>query len=115
THCRPIGYGAMLLEAFVALIALGTIMIAKGGKAPGLVYGEGLGRFLTVIIGEQHLRFAVTFGAMAFSTFVFDTRDVSGRLGRYILEELLRPRSLPMRIVATTLTVAVPLVFIVGG
>src|SRR4029079_10450053 len=47
THCQPVGYGAMLLEAFVALIALGTIMIAKGGKAPGLVYGEGLGRFLT--------------------------------------------------------------------
>src|SRR6185503_2513392 len=85
THCKPIGYGAMLLEAFVALIALGTIMIAAGGKAPGLVYGEGLGRFLTVVIGEKHLAFATTFGAMAFSTFVFDTLDVSTRLGRYIL------------------------------
>ncbi|MCI0650517.1 MAG: carbon starvation protein A, partial [Planctomycetes bacterium] len=27
SHCRPIGYGAMLLEGFVALIALATIMI----------------------------------------------------------------------------------------
>ena len=92
-HCKPIGYGAMLLEAFVALIALATIMIVApadvAGKAPGAVYGQGLGRFLTVIIGDQHLAFAITFGAMAFSTFVFDTLDVTTRLGRYILQELL--------------------------
>ena len=119
SDCRPVGFGGMLLEGFVALIALATIMIVSAdqvaNRAPGVIYGEGIGRFLTVMIGEQHLRFAVTFGAMAFSTFVFDTLDVSARLGRYILEELLRPRSIPMRIVATTLTVAVPLVFIVGG
>ena len=52
---------------------------------------QGLGRFLSAIIGEQHRVFATTFGAMAFSTFVFDTLDVSTRLGRYILQELLRP------------------------
>ena len=51
--------------------------------------GEGLGRFLAVLIGEQNLVFATTFGAMAFSTFIFDTLDVSTRLGRYILQELL--------------------------
>src|SRR4030095_4759790 len=77
THCKPIGYGAMLLEAFVALLALGTIMIASkaegGGLAPGAGYGKGLGRFLAVVIGDKHLVFATTFGAMAFSTFVFDT------------------------------------------
>src|SRR6185369_8638446 len=52
THCKPIGYGAMLLEAFVALIALVTIMIATqsdiAGKAPGAIFGQGLGRFLAV-------------------------------------------------------------------
>ena len=41
-----------------------------------------------MLIGEEHLVFATTFGAMAFSTFVFDTLDVSTRLGRYILQEL---------------------------
>ncbi len=120
SDCRPVGYGGMLLEGFVALIALATIMIVSSAeianRAPGVIYGEGIGRFLTVIIGEQHLRFAVTFGAMAFSTFVFDTLDVSARLGRYILEELFQPRTLPMKFVAVTLTVLVPLVFIaIGG
>ncbi len=46
SHCRPVGYGAMLLEAFVALIALSTVMIASprrelAGKAPGAIYGAG--------------------------------------------------------------------------
>lgn len=92
-HCRPVGYGAMLLEALVALIALSTVMIAGAselsGKGPGLIYGAGLGRYLTLAIGERHALFATTFGALAFSTFVFDTLDVSTRLGRYLLQELL--------------------------
>ncbi len=113
--CMPIGYGAMLLEGFVALIALGTIMIAQGGKAPGLVYGEGLGRFLTVLIGNQHLTLATTFGAMAFSTFIFDTLDVSTRLGRYILQELAGLPGRGAAMVGTAATCAVPLAFLLAA
>jgi carbon starvation protein len=118
-HCRPVGYGAMLLEAFVALIALATVMIAGGaelqGKAPGAVYGAGLGRFLTVLIGEQHLLFATTFGAMAFSTFVFDTLDVSTRLGRYILQELTGWSGRGGALLGTLLTAGVPLLFLLAA
>ena len=46
---------------------------------------------------------------MAFSTFVFDTLDVSTRLGRYILQELIGRSSRATAIVATALTVLVPL------
>src|SRR5262249_17329841 len=91
SHTRPVGSGAMLLEAFVALIALATIAIVADGPklpGPGKIYGDGIGKFFTVIIGKENYRFAATFGAMAFSTFVFDTIDVSTRLGRYILQEL---------------------------
>lgn len=92
THIHPIGYGAMLAEGFVALISLGIIMVMSpsevSGLKPGSIYGKGIGEFLTLIIGKEHLPFAITFGAMAFSTFVFDTLDVSTRLGRYLIEEL---------------------------
>jgi carbon starvation protein len=119
SHCRPVGYGAMLLEGFVALIALATVMIASNaellGKAPGAVYGAGLGRFLAVIIGEQHLLFATTFGAMAFSTFVFDTLDVSTRLGRYILQELTGWSGRAGAVFGTVLTAAVPLLFLLAA
>jgi carbon starvation protein len=115
-HCKAVGYGAMLAEGFVAVIALATVMIALPGevqgKAPGTVYGTGIGRFLTVPIGEEYLPFAITFGAMAFSTFVFDTLDVSTRLGRYVLQELFDLRSRSAQIGATALTVGLPLLFI---
>jgi carbon starvation protein len=118
-HCHPVGYGAMLLEGFVAVIALATVMIAStaelAGKAPGAVYGLGLGRFLAVAIGEKHLLFATTFGAMAFSTFVFDTLDVSARLGRYILQELLGLRGRVATVVATAATCGIPLFFVLSA
>lgn len=119
SHMRPIGYGAMLAEAFVALIALVTIMIAAPGTtqgvAPGTIYGNGIGRFLTLVIGEDKLAFAVTFGAMAFSTFVFDTLDVCIRLGRYLLQELLGWRSRTGAVVLTLACVAVPVFFLAFG
>ena len=119
SDCKSIGYGAMLLEAFVALIALATVMIVATpdtvGKAPGTIYGAGLGRFLAGMIGEQHLLFATTFGAMAFSTFVFDTLDVSTRLGRYILQELLGWTGRAGALLATAATVLVPAVFVVAA
>lgn len=93
SHLQPVGYGAMLAEGFVALIALVTVMIVApadlAGLAPGTIYGNGIGEFLTLLIGRENLPFAITFGAMAFSTFVFDTIDVSTRLGRYLIQELL--------------------------
>jgi carbon starvation protein len=114
--CRPVGYGAMLLEAFVALIALATIMIAlpRAGTPAGSVYGQGIGQFLAVIIGREHLTFAIVFGAMAFSTFVFDTLDVATRLGRYILQELFDRRGRASAALATALTVGVPACFLLA-
>jgi carbon starvation protein len=119
SHIRPIGYGAMLAEGFVALIALVTIMIAAPeatrGLAPGTIYGNGIGRFLTLVIGEDRLAFAVTFGAMAFSTFVFDTLDVCMRLARYLLQELFGWRGKRSALVTTLATVAIPVYFLAFG
>jgi carbon starvation protein len=111
-HIQPVGYGAMLAEGFVALIALVTIMIVSSdqvkGLRPGTIYGNGIGQFLTLLIGPEHLTFAITFGAMAFSTFVFDTLDVCTRLGRYILQEVLGWKGKGGIIGGTLLTMALP-------
>lgn len=116
SHCHPVGYGAMLLEGFVAVIALATVMIMSSaelaGKPAGTIYGIGLGRFFAVLLGPEHLPFAITFGAMAFSTFVFDTLDVSTRLGRYIVQELTGLSGRLGAVVGTVATVGVPLGFL---
>lgn len=117
SHLHPVGFGAMLAEGFVALIALVTVMIMTGdelkGLKPGTIYGNGLGEFMTLLIGPEHRAFAITFGAMAFSTFVFDTLDVSTRLGRYIIQELFGWKSKAGAVVAVILTIA-PAAFILG-
>ncbi len=114
---KPVGYGAMLAEGFVALIALVTIMIVAQsdipkGTAPGTIYGNGIGQFLTLLVGRENMAFAVTFGAMAFSTFVFDTLDVCTRLGRYIVQELFGWKGKIGALVGTLLTMILPLYFI---
>ncbi|HEX7184492.1 MAG TPA: carbon starvation CstA family protein [Thermoanaerobaculia bacterium] len=112
SHIHPVGFGAMLAEGFVALIALVTIMIVlpenTKGLAAGTIYGNGIGNFMTLLIGERNLGFAITFGAMAFSTFVFDTLDVSTRLGRYLLQELLGWKGKAGAVAGTALTVIAP-------
>jgi carbon starvation protein len=114
SHAHPIGYGAMLAEGFVAFIALVTIMIvaqeAAKGVPPGKIYGNGIGEFLTLLIGKENLPFAITFGAMAFSTFVFDTLDVSLRLGRYIIQELFGLKGRIGAVIGTLGTIFVPFV-----
>ena len=119
SDCRPVGFGAMLAEGFVALIALVTIMIVPmeslQGLSPGTIYGNGIGRFMALLIGDQHLPFAITFGAMAFSTFVFDTLDVSTRLGRYLLQELFGWKGRLGAAVATLATVAPAVYFVLAG
>jgi len=113
--CHPIGYGAMLLEAFVAVIALATVMIvAPSADAPGAIYARGIGAFLQKLLGMDPY-IATTFGAMALSTFIFDTLDSATRLGRYILQELFGRFDRASGVAATLLTVGVPLSFLLAG
>jgi len=92
---KIVGYGAMLLEGVVAVIALGTAaMLTQGGLAEGLanwggpvgVFAHGMGNFLANLgIPEQ---VGITFGALAVSTFMLTTLDTATRLTRYALQEL---------------------------
>jgi len=113
SHCHPIGYGAMLLEGFVAVIALATVMIVAPGTkgGPNAIYASGIGAFLHELLGVDPM-VATTFGAMALSTFIFDTLDSATRLGRYILQELVRRDDRITGVIATALTVGVPLGFL---
>jgi carbon starvation protein len=119
TDARPIGYGSMLLEAMVAVVSLGCVMMLSpaselvsgpGGAQPNLLYALGVGNFLTVV--GVPASFGVAFGLMAFTTFVYDTLDVCTRLGRYILQELFGWEGRPGRWAATALTAGAPLVFL---
>lgn len=116
SHCRAVGFGAMLLEGFVAVISLATVMMLAPAEAKGLpparIYGDGLANYLTLILGKDAFFFCATFGAMAFSTFVFDTLDVSTRLGRYLLQELFGATSRVSGLLAAGATAGIPLLML---
>jgi len=112
---KPIGYGTMLLEAMVAIVSIACVMIltkdsAMLSKAPNFIYASGIGRFMELIGIPAAM--GVTFGLMAFTTFVYDTLDVCTRLGRYIVEELIGIRNWTGKIIGTLLTAGIPIFFI---
>lgn len=119
SHAYPVGYGGMLAEALVAVIALSTVMIFTSselkGLKPGSIYGMGIGEFLSFIIGPEYKTLAITFGAMAFSTFVFDTLDVSTRIGRYLIQELFGWKKEHTKYWETILTLTPPLLILLSG
>jgi carbon starvation protein len=120
TDGRVIGYGTMLLEALVAVVSLSCVMMLSPksahdaavlkNSAPNLIYALGLGNFLSTFGLPQV--FVVSFGLMAFTTFVYDTLDVCTRLGRYIVQELTGWHDKRGRVVSTALTSFVPLFFV---
>jgi carbon starvation protein len=111
TDARLVGYGGMLLEGFVALIALSTVMMlaagsAELGQSPNQIYASGIARFLGVFHVPRETAFA--FGLLAFATFVYDTLDVCTRLGRYVFQELTGLRGTAGKVIATAATLALP-------
>jgi carbon starvation protein len=118
---KRVAYGAMLLEALVAIIALATLMMVSredlkqfGAEAsPPAIYAHGTARFLGVFHGSpEFISLAFTFGLLAFATFVYDTLDVSTRLGRYVLQEITGWKS-RLGALACTVVTLVPVAFFV--
>ena len=118
TDARPIGYGAMLLEGIVAVLALATVIMIKPGSEqlkmdPNLIYANGLATYLGLLgVG---FNVAFPFALLAFSTFVYDTLDVSTRLARYIFQELTGWQGIAGGCLATAISLAAPLVFLLAA
>jgi carbon starvation protein CstA len=120
TDARLIGYGAMLLEAMVAVVSLCCVMMlatdakeltsAGGQPSPNLIYARGIGNFLEAMHVPPAL--GISFALMAFTTFVYDTLDVCTRLGRYIVQELTGWRGAKGKWLGTILTAGVPAFFV---
>jgi len=112
---QPIGYGAMLVEGLLAVMALATVMVCTLGSQdlsgpPTQVFSRGLGSFFGVLgIPSQA---GASFALLAISTFLLTTLDTATRLGRYVFEELLGRGGWVLKIAATLLTLGLPLAII---
>ena len=111
TDCRVVGYGGMLLEGLVAVIALATVMLLAPNdpsiaQSPDRIYANGLSHFVERFGINRN--FARAFALLAFATFIYDTLDVATRLGRYIFQELTGWKGRWGGLGATVATLALP-------
>ncbi len=100
TDAKPVGYGGMLVEGVLAVVAMITAvtiingdyghLITKEGGGPIGIFSAGIGRFIHHLgIPEQ---FGVTFAALAISAFALTTLDTATRLGRFAFQEFFESK-----------------------
>lgn len=88
TDSTLVGYGSMLLEGVVAVIAIGTIMIS-GKILPGgpvVTYAQGFGQFAGLLGIDPKL--GASLGGLAINTFLLTSLDTATRLTRYQIQEI---------------------------
>ena len=120
SHGRSVGYGGMLLEAFLAVFVTivviagvgwnGGAMTFKDELAKGwiILFSSGYGNILSNV-GISFLTFSVAslIGASMVNQFILTTVDSSARLGRFIVAESLIPK-LQKRKILVTLLILIP-------
>ncbi len=96
-HIKPIGYGSMLVEGLVALMALVSVaVLTKDNYAEMLSEGTAVSAFaagLASFCARLGLRESVgtTFFALTISAFMLTTLDTATRLTRFTWQELFLP------------------------
>lgn len=116
SDARIIGYGAMLMEGVVAVLALATLMrLPAGAEAlksdPNIIYADGLARYLGLV--GVNFNVAFPFALLAFSTFVYDTLDVCTRLARYIFQEIIGWQTKAGIFFSGIITLLLPFLFLI--
>lgn len=89
---KLIGYGAMLIEGVVAVIALIAVgYVAKAEGTPAGIFANGVANFMTGF--GIPVQIGVVFVTLCFSAFALTSLDTATRIGRYILQELCEGKS----------------------
>ena len=120
SHAQPVGYGSMLIESLLAVMALvAVVTMAKGdyqdffsagGGGPVAAFSNGLGDFISRLHIPRDA--AISFVALAVSAFALTSLDTGTRLARFSLQEFFerrdgtRPLLARNRFVATAISVS---------
>jgi carbon starvation protein len=124
SDARVVGYGGMLIEGVLAIVALLSFavltkeQVATAGGA-GAIFAAGVGNFMT----NFGIPFQVgrSFTALAFSAFALTSLDTATRLGRFIFQETFEDITgsdstlATNRYIATLATIAAGAVLVFSG
>jgi carbon starvation protein len=101
TDAKLVGYGGMLIESLLAVLALVTVatmaradydgFLGAGGGGPVAAFSAGLGTFIASLGIPKEA--AVSFVALAVSAFALTSLDTGTRLCRFCFQEFFEPRT----------------------
>ncbi len=97
-HIKPVGYGAMLVEGILALVAITTVAVLPkaeylallNSESPIIVFASGLSGFIAKI--GLPVSVGKTFIALTISAFMLTTLDTATRLARFTWQEMFLPK-----------------------
>ncbi len=112
---KVIGYGAMLIEGVLAVVAVITIMIVGTGerRVPVAVFSLGFGRFAEVLGIPAQVGTAL--GLLAINTFILTSLDTASRIARYQLQELFNMKLDRYTATIAGIVVALALIYVKTG
>lgn len=121
---KLVGYGAMLIEGIVAIVALLSVAAVanNGSGAPAERFAFGVATFMNSF--GLPMGFGRTFVTLAFASFALTSLDSATRIGRYLLQELGEYTTADGRVhktfltnpyIATAITVGISLLFTAYG
>lgn len=90
---KIVGFGGMLIETFLAILAVGAVIVVSrtdyvtqlSDQGPVSLFAEGLGTIITAL--GIPAGFAIGFVALTVSAFALTTMDTCTRLARFTLQE----------------------------
>ncbi|AWW30458.1 carbon starvation protein A [Echinicola strongylocentroti] len=93
TDAKVVGFGGMLIESFLAIIAVGAVIVLSRdeyastlvAKGPVTMFSDGLGAMIGSLGIPEGL--AVSFVALTVSAFALTTLDTCTRLARFTFQE----------------------------
>ncbi|ADL06993.1 carbon starvation CstA family protein [Thermosediminibacter oceani] len=116
---RFVGYGAMLIEGFLAIVALISVAyVSKAEGSPAEVFANGVAEFMTSF--GVPADFGKVFITLAFTAFALTSLDTATRLARYIFQEYFETEDgkrslLTDKYVATLITIFVAYLLVTYG
>ncbi|MBR4220809.1 MAG: carbon starvation protein A, partial [Victivallales bacterium] len=98
-NIRIVGYGGMLLEGVLAVIAICSVGYLAPQQfseqatsvPPAIQFAQGVGHFVTSL--GIPLEVGATFISLAISAFMLTSLDTATRLARFLWQELILPRA----------------------
>lgn len=91
-----IGYGAMLIEGLIAVLALISVAyVAKAEGSPAIIFANGIATFMHTL--GLPLETGKVFITLTFSAFALTSLDTATRIARYLFQELFDDAKEPLK------------------